>query len=36
MGKRTAQIEEIVKSVLSNLQRWNHVLFLLSFLTSAG
>lgn len=35
-GKRIVQIEEIVKFVLSNLQRWHHVWFLLSFLTSAG
>lgn len=37
MGERIVQIEEIVKSVLSNLQRRpRRVLLLLSFLTSAG
>lgn len=36
VGKRIVKIEEIVKSVLSNLQRWHQVLLSLSFLTLAG
>lgn len=36
MGERIAQIEEIVKSVLRELQRGYPVLLFLSFLTSAG